>query len=61
MNDPVKNLEMAIGSLGEMVHMFYKSMRNAGASKGEALECTGSFIYAFVSTVFDSNRGGVDD
>lgn len=44
-NKEVDNLIQGIGAIAEMTHLFYISMRSAGASEDEANAAMTSFIF----------------
>lgn len=54
--DPVKDLVNAFGTLGEMAHVIYTSMLNAGADRVEATAGMQGFIHAWWSDAMNNAR-----
>ena len=61
MDEQIKGLQDAVGSMAEMAHMFYLAMIGCGASEKEALACAKTFISTTQSAIMQSVLGKKDD
>ena len=53
---PIEEMKTVVGAFAELAHMFYKAMRQSGASRREALEGMGCFM----SVLWGSSMNGRD-
>lgn len=61
MDEQIKGLQAAVGSMAEMSHMFYSAMIGCGASEEEALACAKTFLATTQSEIIKSLLGKSND